>query len=108
MASDYRLVISPGALADINSAAKWYEEREPGLGNAFTDSILSAIDNLQANPLIYAPRDRRRNVRWFFPPRFPHRIIYKVQGELITVFAVIHAARHDRNWKQAFDRTRTN
>lgn len=108
MTSSYSLVISPHALADIESAAKWYEEREPGLGDSFARSILEAIDGLQDNPLIYAKRDRRRNVRWFFPPRFPHRIIYQVQGELITVFAVTHPARHDRNWKQAFDRTRRN
>ena len=99
MASDYSLVIRQDALEDIERTAEWYEEREPGLGTIFTRTILQAIDALHTNPLIYRQRDRRRHVRWFLPPRFPHRIIYKVQDELITVFAVIHAARHDRNWK---------
>lgn len=96
----YRLELRPDALADIESAAQWYEDREPGLGYDFTRTIFQEIDTLSANPLSYRLRDRRRNVRWLLSPRFPYRIVYRIQDEVITVFAVIHQARHERQWKR--------
>ena len=96
----YQLDIRPGALADIETAADWYEEQQPGLGADFARTVRHAITNLPANPLIYRIRDRRRNVRWFLPSRFPYRIVYQVRDELITVVAVLHAARRDRHWKK--------
>jgi plasmid stabilization system protein ParE len=66
----------------------------------FALTVLAAIDSLPENPLIYQKRERRKAVRWFLPPRFPHRIVYRIDGSLITVFAVLHAARHDREWRR--------
>ena len=96
----YQLVIRPVALADIETAGEWYEQQQPGLGADFARTIRQAINTLPANPLIYCLRERRRQTRWFFPPRFPYRIVYRVQGDLITIVAVIHGARHDREWRQ--------
>ena len=96
----YSLEIRWDALADIEAAAQWYEDQEPGLGADFARTIRQAIDTLPENPLMYRLHDRRRNVRWLLSPRFPYRIVYRMQDELITVFAVIHAARHERHWKQ--------
>ena len=96
----YSLEIRPDALADIAEAATWYEEREPGLGLEFVRTIGEAISNLSANPLAHRLRNQRRNVRWFLPSRFPYRIIYRVQGDRITIIAVLHGARHNRHWKE--------
>jgi plasmid stabilization system protein ParE len=96
----HQLDIRPDALADIEAAAVWYEERQPGLGADFVRTVRRAINTLPANPLIHRVRDRRRNVRWLLTSRFPYRIVYRVRDELITVFAIIHAARHDRHWKK--------
>lgn len=96
----YQLAIRPDALADIETTAAWYEERQPGLGADFARAVRQAIDALPANPLIYCVRERRRQVRWFLPPRFPHRIVFRVTRDLITVIAVVHAARHDRHWRE--------
>ena len=96
----YSLEIRPDALADIAEAATWYEEREPGLGLDFVRTIREAIGNLRASPLAHRLRNRRRNVRWFLASRFPYRIIYRIQGEVITIIAVLHSARHDRHWKE--------
>jgi len=96
----HQLDIRPDALADIEAAAVWYEEQQPGLGADFVRTVRRAINTLPANPLIHRVRDRRRNVRWLLTSRFPYRIVYRVRDELITVFAIIHAARHDRHWKK--------
>lgn len=85
----YRLEIRPEVLADIDEAAQWYEMRESGLGAEFATEIVQAINDLPANPLIYRIRHRRYNVRWRLPRKFPYRIVYRLSGDLITVFAVI-------------------
>ena len=96
----YRLAIRQEALADIEQAAAWYEGQEPGIGIDFARTITSAIEALPDNPLLYRIRERRHNVRWFLRDPFPHRIIYCLQDDLITVFAVVHSARHDREWRR--------
>ena len=96
----YRLEIRPDALADIGSAAEWYEAQQPDLGADFARTVLAAIEGLPKNPLIYQIRERRRSVRWFLPPRFPHRIVYRIHDDVITVFAVLHTARHEREWRR--------
>ena len=97
---NYSLEIRPNALADIEEAAIWYEEHEAGLGSDFVKTILESIDSLLVNPLLHPLRDRRRNVRWILANRFPYRIVYKTQGQQVTVIAVLHTARHERSWRQ--------
>jgi toxin ParE1/3/4 len=80
-------------------ASEWYEKQQPGLGIDFTRSVLAAIESLTNNPLSHRLRNRRRNVRWLKSRRFPYRIVYQISEEVITVFAVLHDARHDRHWK---------
>ena len=60
----YRLEIRPDALSDIEEAARWYDEREPGLGSDFANEVLQAIDILPNNPRAYRIRHKRKNVRW--------------------------------------------
>ena len=96
----YQLDIRPGALADIEAAGDWYEQQQPGLGADFSRTIQQAISALPSNPLIYCIREQRRQIRWVIPPRFPYYIVYRVKGDLITIVAVIHAARHDREWRR--------
>jgi plasmid stabilization system protein ParE len=96
----YRLQIRPDAFRDIESAAEWYEQQESGLGSDFALAVLEAIDSLLVNPLHHRLRDRRRNVRWLLTKRFPYKVVYKINKEQVEVFAVLHAARHDRQWKR--------
>jgi plasmid stabilization system protein ParE len=96
----WRLDIREEALLDIEIAADWYEQRELGLGSDFARTVRVAIRRLPENPRAYRLRDRRRQIYWFLPPRFPYRIFYRLSDDLTTMFAVIHAARHDRHWKR--------
>ena len=61
--------------------------------------VSSAIENLSHQALLFRVRYRRKNVRWTFPRRFPYRICYYVEEQTVHVFAVLHAARYDREWK---------
>jgi plasmid stabilization system protein ParE len=66
----WQLHIRDDALIDIETAADWYEDQQPGLGLDFARTVRQAINSLPANPLIHRLRDQRRNVRWFCQPGF--------------------------------------
>jgi toxin ParE1/3/4 len=95
----YRLIVRPEVDADVLEAEAWYEQQEEGLGREFLRDARDTIDNLSANPLIYQVRSRRHQVRWAFPHQFPYRIIFRVIDDTVVIYAVVHAARHDRIWK---------
>jgi len=96
----HRLEIRLQALADIAESAEWYEDREPGLGERFKRDIVAAINALPPKALFYRIRNRRLGARWCYPNNFPHRIVYRVSDQTITIVAVIHASRRDHLWKK--------
>ena len=96
----YQLFVRPEVEADIAEAEVWYEQRVEGLGRDFSRVIRDALRELPGNPLIYRLRHRRLGIRWFYPPRFPYRIVYRIEGESIVALAVLHAKQHDRHWRR--------
>jgi plasmid stabilization system protein ParE len=94
----FSLDILPDAIADITEAAHRYERQCSGLGTEFAEEVNAAIDSLSLKALIFRVRYRRKGVRWLYPLRFPYRICYYVEAQTVHVFAVIRAARHDRQW----------
>ena len=96
----FELEILPAAVADIAEAARWYAEQREGLGDEFALEISRTIDSLAAQALLFRVRYSRQKVRWAYPGRFPYRICYYVDKQTVRVFAVLHASRHDRQWKK--------
>jgi plasmid stabilization system protein ParE len=98
----HRVNIRPQALSDISDAADWYEQRQAGLGERFTREVVTAIDALATEAYVHRVRHKRLHARWCFPHHFPYRIVYRVADDVVTVVAVIHAARHDKHWRSRF------
>jgi plasmid stabilization system protein ParE len=94
-------MVRPEAEADVVEAAAWYNTRSEGLGAEFVQEILAVLDALALNPLLSRRRHPRKNIRWRYTERFPYRVIYELceQDESVVVAAVLHAARHDRHWR---------
>jgi len=82
--------------------AAWLTAVAKGLGDRFIEEFLTVLDGLTINPLLHCRRHPRKNIRWRYPKTFPYRIIYEVLEveRTVVVAAVLHAARHDRAWKQ--------
>ena len=96
----YQLVVRPEVDADLREAEARYEQQRAGRGREFLQAARRAMASLARNPLLYQIRRARGQVRWVFPRRFPYRIIFRVIRDTVVIYAVIHAARHDRQWKQ--------
>src|SRR5262245_31424579 len=96
----YQLFVRPEVEADIAEAAAWYEQHEESLGTDFIRTVRNAMRQLPHNPLLYRLRHRRLGIRWFYPPRYPYRIVYRIEGQSIVVLALLHAKQHDRHWRK--------
>jgi plasmid stabilization system protein ParE len=89
----WRVIIRPKAEADLQEARLWYETQRSGLGDELLQEISHAVDLLKENPErpIYYRGFRRLLTR-----RFPYKLFYRIEGNLIIVFRVLHAKRDHR------------
>jgi len=95
-----RLVITPEADADITNAAVWYALRDYGLGIDFLSDIQQSIRDARRRPEAF-PRVRKKpEVRRILTKRFPYRIFVILIPNELVVFAVLHAARNEKIWRQ--------
>ena len=98
----WQVISRPEAETDVIEIAAWYDNCGEGLGDRFVEEFLAVLDELTVNPLLYCRRHPSRNIRWRYPTSFPYRVIYEVieHEKIVIVAAVLHAARHDREWKK--------
>jgi plasmid stabilization system protein ParE len=94
-----RLIVRPEAEADISDAAVWYDGLVRGLGLELISEVQSAIARAGTNPESFTRVRLNPVVRRVLTRRFPYRVFFIVRPDALVVFAVLHAARHDRVWK---------
>lgn len=82
-----RIEILDSAQDDLISGYAFYERQRKGLGDYFLDSLFSDIDSL----LLFAgihPIYFRRYHR-LLSKRFPFAIYYRVEGDVVRVYAAL-------------------
>ena len=87
----------PPAEEEMNEAARFYEERSPGLGLDFLDAVQRTVDAIVAHP--NSGRQLSENIRRRIVQRFPFGVLYSVEPERIVVVAVMHLRRRPGYWK---------
>ena len=94
----YSLKFASRALREIGEAQEWYEMQSTGLGDEFIAAMELQLKRLEQAPLLYA--EVIPDVRRALLPRFPYGLFYIMRDNLIHVLAVLHDARHPRQWPQ--------
>ena len=92
------LILRPEAEEDLLDAYRWYEERVPGLGLRFLESVERALGQIERSPQLYAAV--HEGVRRALIQTFPYGIYYSFEGERSVVLAVVHSSRHPRVWME--------
>jgi plasmid stabilization system protein ParE len=88
----------PPAARELREAARYYEERVPGLGFDFIVEVRVAIWRILAHPHAWQALDNE--VRRCRTHRFPYGIIYTVEESEVLVLSVMHLHRHPNSWRQ--------
>ena len=93
----YQLIINPLAEEDAKNAANWYNEKQEGLGNEFLLSLDALFNAIQRNPNQY--ETIYRELKRAFTSRFPYAVFFIVEGNIISVLAILHTSRSPKIWK---------
>ncbi len=88
---NWTVTIRPKTKADLHRAHDWYEERCAGLGDEFLADHAEALLRLEADPerfpLYY------RGFRRVLTHRFPYKIFFRIAGQTIIIFRILHGAQ---------------
>jgi plasmid stabilization system protein ParE len=97
-----RLELHPEAQTELRSAALWYDERRPGLGDEFISEISASLDRVRDAPDSYpAWPGTRAGVRLIGKAtiqRFPYVIAFEKHEHHVLVLAIAHAKRRPLYW----------
>ena len=97
-----RLELHPEARAELRSAALWYDERRPGLGDEFIAEVSATLDRIGDAPESYPPWPRTRAadpvIGKATTKRFPYVIAFEKHEKHVLVLAVAHAKRRPLYW----------
>ena len=91
------VVSHPEADEELEAAARWYEERQPELGDDFLDDFESALRHIVRDP--QRPRLIHGGNRKLNFNRFPYAIVYELQKDVLYVKAVMHLHRRPFYWR---------
>lgn len=90
------------AIFDVQFIAAWYNQRQPGLGDRFTDAVDEFAADRVTQPRLYG-RVRRapagREVREGMLPGFMFRVAYEVTATEVVILSVVHARRRLAPWR---------
>lgn len=96
-----RVVLHPEARDELRSAALWYDQRQPGLGeelvaevNSALDAAASASHSFPLWPGVKANNSIRRVVM----RRFPYVVAFETHSDELLVLAVAHGRRRPLYW----------
>ena len=89
----YRVEWSPRAAEDLEAIALYIAADSVAYAAAVVRTILTMTRNLSRFPLAgrIVPELGDENIREWFA--YSYRVIYRIQGEVITIAAVVHGRR---------------
>ena len=96
----YKSIILPLAKQDIKEAAKWYNDRKPGLGKRFTHHVRQKVKFIRKNPEAVAIR--YKDTRTALLDIFTYMIHYTTDDDkkLVIVSAVLSTHRDPDMWTE--------
>ena len=87
------LRVLPAARLEMLEAARWYEDKQPGLGNTFVAAIDATFVRIETGPHRFPVCYRQ--LRKALAHRFPYAIYFLEEGGTVFVFGVLHHRRDE-------------
>ena len=99
-----RILLLPEAERDLEIGADFYESQKAGLGVYFNDCLASDIESLKLYAGIH---EKYRGFYRSLSKRFPFSIYYRLNEDLVEIFAVLDARQDPRKTDAALEAPRT-
>jgi len=84
------------AQLEFNEAREFYEIEGAGLGTSFENEIKRGLLRIQQLPQAWP--SERKETRRYLTRKFPYKIIYSIQEDVIVVLAFAHLHRKPNYW----------
>ena len=97
-----RIILSPDARVDLDTAARWYHRQEANLSRRFKAEVDLTLLRVARHPYASLRVDDR--VRRVLTNRFRYRIDFDFNASSVRVLAITHQSRADTVWKDRIDR----
>src|SRR5438552_12684115 len=93
-----RLIVRPEAEAELLDAAQRYQRQREGLGVEFLSALDLTFDAIRQRPtwFPFAHADVRRAL----VKRFPYAVYFLLDSRKVTVVAIRHTARRNRDLEE--------
>jgi mRNA-degrading endonuclease RelE of RelBE toxin-antitoxin system len=85
------------ARKELFKTAEYYEEQVVGLGDLFINEVENVLEVVEQYPL--SGTKITATERRFLVSRFHHGVIYSVDDDIITIFAVMNLKQKPGYWK---------
>ena len=92
------------ARREVAEAAAYYAARASSAGEDFEAEFQAALERIKDRPNAWPPILKSPGFRRCLLSRFPYQLIYRVEGELIRVYAVAHHKQRPGYWKKRVPR----
>jgi plasmid stabilization system protein ParE len=92
-----RVIFTPAARADLNSALDWYDTHAPHVAPQFRDALRATLARIAQNPKQF-PVEYRQTRRALLR-RFPYFVVFREIEGNIYVIAVFHTSRDPITWQ---------
>jgi plasmid stabilization system protein ParE len=87
----WQVTIRQAAQADLRDARDWYDRQRAGLGNEFLLAVADAMLALEESP--HRKQFYYRDFRRVLTDRFPFKIFYRLEGQSVVVYRILHGSR---------------
>ncbi len=98
-----KVILTPEATADVAEAAAWYRERSVRAAADFLLAVSVAFARIEAQPTAQVIVDAGTGARRALLRKFPHRVLYLIEGSQLVVFAVVHHRRDAPAWRDRLE-----
>jgi toxin ParE1/3/4 len=76
---------------DLDEIVDWYEVKSKGLGQLFLEEVEKAVAKLERYPNSF--RICYKYYHSILMKRFPYKIIYSIQNDIVLVMVILHDKR---------------
>lgn len=82
----------------VAAAYRWYEDREPGLGEDFLRRLEACLLTIRRHPQLYPIAVDE--FRCALMRRFPYEVFYEISDGTLFVYAVFHCSQDPDKWRE--------
>ena len=93
-----RFIVRPLAEADLEDAARWYNDERAGLAERFFTDADQTFARIRERPFQFPTV--AGEVRRALLHTFPYAVYFRVFDEIVVVVAVLHLTRNPKVWRR--------